>query len=136
MSNYAKTGGILSIISGAFGLLGAGLFLLFFLLMSFAAGTIEPDDSGAAPFLMAIFSFYGIIGFTLLVLAVLAIVGGIYSIKRKNFVLSLAAAIAGIITFLPTGIAATIYVSLGNNEFSAIKSQPPPTPQPAPVTQL
>jgi hypothetical protein len=54
----------------------------------------------------------------ILVLGVLAVVGGVSAIRRKRFGLSLAGAICAIISGL-LGILAIIFVALGKREFGA-----------------
>jgi hypothetical protein len=71
-------------------------------------------------------------GVPLLVLGIIAIVGGISAIRRKNFGLSLAGAICALpsglmgilnIICVPMGILAIIFVSLGKREFSADRKE-------------
>ena len=61
---------------------------------------------------------FSIAGMSLLVLGIIAIVGGISAIKRKSFGLSLAGAICALLS-VPLGILAVIFVSLGKREFGA-----------------
>ena len=50
-------------------------------------------------------------------LGTLGVVGDIFAIRRKNWGLALAGAIAGTITFFPVGVPAIVFVALGKNEF-------------------
>ncbi|RJQ37622.1 MAG: hypothetical protein C4555_05930 [Dehalococcoidia bacterium] len=127
MTNHAKVGGILSIISGAFGILGLFwciLMLYFFQLMvSYAPYAFpSPEDELALQFMSL---YFVVIGVFLAILGIIAIVGGVYTLKRKLWGLALAGAICGTITFSPTGIAAIIFVVMGRPEFYA------PVPPPA-----
>jgi hypothetical protein len=70
--------------------------------------------------------FYSIIGGFLVILGILAIIGGIFALRRKIWGLALAGAIAGTFVFFPCGIPAIIFVSLGKQEF-ALPKPPAPT---------
>jgi len=126
MGNNAKVGGILSIVSGGFGVLLGGFYVLMIWMFNFMFTNIletipqtpmEPE----VPF--EIFQFmaiiYGAIGLILALIGVLAIVGGVYAIKRKHWGLALAGAIASNIVFYPCGIPAIIFICLGKEEFTA-----------------
>lgn len=96
------TSGILSIISGALG-------IIFGLLAFARAHNVERA-----------FRHIGLdfVGFMLLVLGILAVTGGIYALLRKVWGLALAGAICAI--FSPgwiMGILATIFVSISKDEF-------------------
>ena len=120
MGNNSKVGGILSIVSGAFGVLSLGWFVLWIYMFNFMISAV-PQDPFAPPFPQELFQFfaiiYGFMGLILALLGVLAIVGGVFALKRKYWGLALAGAIASIITFFPCGIAAIIFISLGRQEF-------------------
>jgi hypothetical protein len=136
MTNKSQIAGILSIISGAIGVLVAMIMFLFTSLFGFIF--TDPEfgrvDGEVLPFLTA---FYVTLAIFFLIFSALGIVGGIYSLRRKLWGLALAGAIAGIITFWPTGIAAIILVSLGRDEFiipaaPASGTQQPPLTPPSP----
>jgi len=120
MGNNAKVGGILSIVSGAFGVLLGGFYVLLIFMFNFMI-TSMPQQPMEPPFpqdiLPILAVIYGAIGLVLALIGVLAIVGGIYALKKKNWGLALAGAIAGNIVFTPCGIPAIIFVSLGKDEF-------------------
>jgi hypothetical protein len=120
MQNNAKVGGILSIVSGAFGFLGLGWAALWIYMSSFMfdlpQDPMTPAFSNEFFYIMAI--VYGGIGLILALIGVLAIVGGACALKKRHWPLALAGAIAGTITFFPCGIPAIIFVSLGKEEFS------------------
>ena len=126
MENKAKIAGILSIISGAFGVLsgiGLAFFGIFMANMTYrAGGSFSPYSSMPREFFTIFAAIYGVIGFLSLLIGVLAIVGGVFAIKKKKWGLALAGAIAGTVTFFPCGIPAIILVSMAKPEFSA---QPP-----------
>lgn len=122
MGNNAKVGGILSIVSGAFGVLGAGYFVLMiwmfnFMITSIPQQPMDPEFPQEVFYIMAI--IYGAIGLFLALIGALGIVGGVFAIKKKHWALALAGAIAGTVTFFPCGIPAVIFVCLGKEEFTA-----------------
>jgi hypothetical protein len=113
--------GILDIVSGAFGV-AMGLFMALHL---YSARTIQaaprftPNPGGTLPQMPHIF-FPGMglaMGIALIVLGVLAIVGGIYALKVKAWGLALAGAIAGLITGRLLGLLALIFIVLGREDF-------------------
>jgi len=121
MGNNAKVGGILSIVSGGFGILGgtiyvAMIWMLNFMITSVPQQPMDPEFPQEMFLIMA--AIYGGIGLILALIGVLAIVGGVYAIKKKRWGLALAGAIAGSVTFFPCGIPAIIFVCLGKDEFT------------------
>jgi len=117
--------GILSIISGAFKLL-AFLILLafgfFWAVAPYRLDRVRPEV------------LFGLAAFILLALGVLSIIGGVYCLRRKNFGLSLAGAIAALLPFNLLGIAAVILVAMSKPEFD-VSHQPPQPGQPAQPSQ-
>ena len=75
---------------------------------------------------------WGVVGTVALVLGIVAIVGGIFSIQRKVWGLALAGAICAL--FPPhvcvLGILAIIFVALSRNEFASSSNKSQPTGQP------
>jgi hypothetical protein len=121
--NYAKIGGILSVVAGGIGCLGAVLVIfmavLFGVLSRDAYYYDEPES-----FLMVMMVVYIVCGIIGLVVSALAVIGGINGIKRKNWGLALAGGIAGVLAFFPCGVVAVIFTAMGKPEFDA---QPAPT---------
>ncbi|MDD5082947.1 MAG: hypothetical protein PHU08_06185 [Dehalococcoidales bacterium] len=119
MQNKSQVGGILSIISGALGVIGflamMAMILMFRYMLTSPTLGIGPEGDVAFGVVALI---YGILGFILLVLGAIGIIGGIFAVKRRLWGLALAGAICGILTFLPTGIVATIFVAQAQSEFS------------------
>ncbi len=129
----ASIGGILSIVAGAFGII-AGLILLVVAVFTqsifndpafFGSSGYYPEE-----FVTFIGAFYGILAFFEIALGVLGIVGGIFAIQRKHWGWALAAAISGVLTFMPVGVAAVVFIAIGKPEFGQIPPAPPSPPQP------
>jgi len=96
--------GILSIVSGALGLV-LGLLLAIGLLL---ANSLENPEWGLAVFYSAVPFVFGI----------LALVGGCFALSRRIWWLALAGSLAAVpLTLLP-GIASIIFVSLSKREFT------------------
>ena len=74
--------------------------------------------SGISYLVSLVFPTY--MGVPLIVLGIIAIVGGVSAMRRKSFGLSLAGAICGLPSFFwILAILAVIFVALGKREFSA-----------------
>jgi hypothetical protein len=122
--NYAGISGILSIISGAIGicmgLMFAGLGVFFFFMMNGIGFPVDTDTmTEAMPWLFT--GIYGAIGLLMALIGIFAIIGGVFSIKKKSWGWALAGAICGCLVFFYTGIAAVILVCLSKSEFETIK---------------
>jgi hypothetical protein len=129
----ARIGGILSIISGFFGVLGLFFAVLMIILSRYMLGEGFMPYSPATPreFLALAAIVYGGAGIIFALIGTLGIIGGIFAIKKKHWIVALAGAIAGTITFYPLGIVAVIFVSLAQAEFALAKEIPQnPVPQP------
>jgi len=106
--------GILTIIAGFLGLL-IGLALAVGLGIAGMMADLIPGFPGA--------SFLALIAVPGIILSIVAIVGGIYAIKRRAWGLALAGAICALLFTVPflgwiLAILAIIFVSLGKSEFS------------------
>jgi hypothetical protein len=129
MGEKAKVGGILSIISGAFGFvwLASSLLMIYMVDLMFREPFYEPFSpyGGALPgeFLTVMLVIYGAPGVLAALIGALGIIGGIFALKRRRWGLALAGAIASTLTFFPCGIPAIIFVAMAQPDFSA--SQPP-----------
>jgi len=118
-SGLLTAGGILSIIVGAFE-------------MAFGAVVTALTMSGVIPcvfhcgrFEIHITSSFTYLGVPLLVLGIIAIVGGISALRRKSFGLSLAGAICALPSYILgiLAILAVIFVALGKREFGAERKE-------------
>ncbi len=119
--------GALSIVSGALGVIygvGIAIFMVFFQRIftnpSFMPGTPQLPEG---IFRMMVVIYSGI-GFVIILIGILGIVGGIFALIRKHWAVALAGAVAGTITFYPCGIIAVIFVCLGKPEFDVKKPLP------------
>jgi hypothetical protein len=114
-----SAGGILSIIVGAFEVIGGGMMVaLVCLRMPFRLWLLSyfPRFGGACG-IADVPIWWMITGGLLFVLGIIAIVGGVSAIRRKSFGLSLAGAICALIPLNLLGLLAVIFVSLGKREF-------------------
>jgi hypothetical protein len=111
-TNKPTTAGILNIISGVLGILGSFFYLIGFSVLSAFMGT--PEMAEVPGFVPGIILAMGI---PILLISVLALVGGIFGVQRKHWGWSLAGSIGAIIVFLPLGIASTVLVSQSKGEF-------------------
>lgn len=104
--------GILDIISGAFGL-GMGLLL-----------TCGRIFYGAAPKIprFGMFSampegFFLVLGVALILIGILAVIGGVYALKIKNWGMALTGSICATLCGRLLGVAALIFTVLSRKEF-------------------
>jgi hypothetical protein len=107
------TAGILDIVAGGLGIIAGMMLLIFGAIGSSFMPYFAPQLPPAA--VAAIFSSIAV---PLILIAILAIVGGIYALKRKIWGLALAGSIAAF--FNPwwyLGIAAIVFTALSKNEF-------------------
>lgn len=118
-------GGILSIVAGVPGVTG-GIILALLAAGVASLGAIFPmiPGIGNVPLLAGILAgvgiFLGLIAILPIALGAVAIVGGVYALKRKRWGLALAGSICSVITFSLLGIPAVIFVAIGKEEFEAL----------------
>jgi hypothetical protein len=92
----------------------AGLFLIF------SGVALVVSESDISYLVSEVFPTY--MGVPLIVLGIIAIVGGVSALRRKSFGLSLAGAICGLPSpFWLLAILAVIFVARGKREFEAQK---------------
>jgi hypothetical protein len=110
------TAGILNIISGALGILGSFAYLLAFGVLGGMMGRYGMGyGMGYMPgFVPAIIMGMGVPTF---LIAVLALVGGVFGVQRRYWGWALAGSIGAIIVFLPLGIASTVLTAQSKGEF-------------------
>ena len=101
-----KIAGILAIVSGAMAMIGAvpiGWLV---------RGVVGFGTSGAVEIPIAV------IAIPLLAIGALAVIGGISSIRRRNWGLALAGSICAAIFLFPMGLAAVVLLALSKSEFA------------------
>jgi len=128
MENKSQVAGILSIVSGAFGVLGMGCMVMVVRIMRIF---LETESTMPHEMMRFMVVFYLGIGVILTILGILGIVSGVFAIQKKYWGLALAGAIAGIFTFFPCGIAAVVIIALAKPEFNLPASVLPPSQPPA-----
>jgi len=103
------TAGILSIIAGVLGAVGG-------IVVAVMGGTMSELwlGSKAIPNITMIF---GAIAIPLIIIGIVAIVGGIYALKRRIWGLALAGSICSLICVWFLGIPAIIFTAMGKSEF-------------------
>ncbi len=101
--------GILDIVTGAFALLSViGLAIGIVVIGSEVVGPGVPDFVTTILWILAI---------PFLIIGVLAIIGGIYSIQRKKWGIALAGTIASTVFWFFVGIPAIVFISQSKDEF-------------------
>jgi hypothetical protein len=108
-----NTAGILNIIAGAFSLIALlflGIGIMYF---SFAEISNTSMHIGASE-LMIIF---WVIAIPKILISILAIVGGVYALKKKLWGLALAGSIAAVLSSFALGVASIIFTIMGKNQF-------------------
>jgi hypothetical protein len=109
MRNYARTSGILSIISGILGI-GYGVTInLAVLYLAPASDSVVTSALFIALIIFVLFLFVAAGG--------LAIAGGMMALDKIRWRLALTGTIAAIFTFFPVGIPALIFLRKAKPEF-------------------
>jgi len=106
--------GILDIVAGAlslFLLLMVVIGVVVFMAVGGAASSIEGIPAQVVP------SIILSLAIPIMLLDVLAIIGGAYALRRKMWGLSLAGSIAAVFASWPMGIAAIVFIVMSKNEF-------------------
>jgi hypothetical protein len=130
----SRISGIFSIISGGLGICTSFIYIIMIVFFSlamrmpgFMPNTPGTDEYMANMMLTMMITMYGIFTIVFIIAGVLAIVGGVFALKKKKWGLALTGSIAGILAFMPCGIASIIFVIMGKDEFqradSSITSQ-------------
>ena len=108
-----KTSGILNIVAGSLSLLALlffGLGIMFFSI----AGT---SNTGMPIGINEIMIIFWVITVPKVLLSILAIIGGVYALKKRVWGLALAGSIAAILSAFLMGIASTIFIIMGKDQF-------------------
>lgn len=110
-----KVAGILDIVAGAFALFIVLICALWFALFSYFMCSDTPRYHDFPASFMAIFMIPWAI--FMLAAGILAIIGGIYALRKKKWGLALAGSIGALFGSSPLGVAAIIFTALSKNEF-------------------
>jgi hypothetical protein len=103
------TAGILNIVAGVIGvLLGIGIAVLAEIMALVAGAYIPGLPSGPV---------FALLGVPLIILGIVAIVGGIFALRRRIWGLAYAGGICALLLTLILGILSITFVSLGKGEF-------------------
>ena len=108
-TNKPKTGGFLTIISGALASVGA---INYAIGLSNVSGFSKGD---IPPFVPSI--IFGVPMLSIII-GIFALIGGVLSIRRKKWKWALIGSIAGTLSVLPLGIPAIILIALSKDEFT------------------
>ena len=127
MHNYARTGGILTIISSVFSLFIVLMGAVYIILpQALNASDLSAYNTNDLPpeVLLGMFTFIGAgIAIFGLVTGLLTVIGGIFALQKKHWGLALTGAICAAMIIFPIGIAATVLVSMARPEFSQQATQ-------------
>jgi hypothetical protein len=127
-SRLLTAGGILSIVAGAFEVIGGAIMMGLTIAHRELFRLVGHGVWGGTPaILFGPFGFVDlilliIVGVPIFALGIVAIVGGVSAIRRKRFGLSLAGAICALL-LMPLGILAIIFVLLSKREFGAERKE-------------
>jgi hypothetical protein len=107
------------------------LFVAILCIVLLVAVPRETDNNyyGSEPpevFFTVMIVIYIIMGGFYTLVGVLAIVGGVFALKKKHWGWALAGSIAGTLVFFPCGVPAIIFIAMGKQEFKA-RQQPAAT---------
>ena len=124
MRNFAKIGGILSLVCAGMSLLYAvamlGLIVFFIFIFQMTADSVTPFEDYAI-----LVGVYGTAALFFVIAGVLGIVGGTFALRKRHWGLALGGAIAGTFSFFPCGIAAIVFTAMSKDEFdSAVQINP------------
>lgn len=111
-TNKPIIAGILNIISGALSIItGIGSFIGFYVVSgAWGIPGMETIPAFVPGIVLGTATFYIIFG-------VIALIGGLFSVQRKQWGWTIAGSIAAILVVLPLGIASTILAALSKIEF-------------------
>jgi hypothetical protein len=120
-TNTPILAGTLSIISAVFGFLGGLMFIgLTWFMSGFMRLAGEPEVESVFFFIQVMYIGLGII---LIIMAILAVIGGVFAFKRWHWGWALTGSIASILAFFPTGIPAVVFVVQSKGEFNQAQQE-------------
>ena len=111
-----KVAGILDIVAGGFGILICLLLAFWFMFAIYYVGGMS--QSGPDETAMRITAFFVIAwAVFILAMAIVAIIGGMRALRKKNWNLALAGSICAFFCSSPLAIAAIIFTVLSKSQF-------------------
>jgi hypothetical protein len=118
-TSKATVAGVLDVVSGISGIVGAIPLLVLAFVGSGLLGTLPPPEvRGLALIPLALFLPLAILCF---VSGIIAIAGGIAAFNRRRWGLALAGSIAAVFGFFPVGIAAVVFTIIAEPEFRSVE---------------
>lgn len=112
------TAGILTIIAGCLGIGAGALITLLAIPLGLGGAMAGALKEAVISGLLAGFAgVIGMIGAGMIGVGAVAVVGGIYALKRRLWGFALAGTILATICCTPLGVLAIIFVSMGKKEF-------------------
>ncbi|MCL2150519.1 MAG: hypothetical protein FWH51_06320 [Dehalococcoidia bacterium] len=118
-------GGILNIISGAFGILGSVVIFLMPIYFQALYDSAPETFDGLNEVIPTITVVLITIGVATIILSVLALIGGILALQRRRWGLALAGAICALFTSNITGIVALVFIAMSRKEFAGQANSSP-----------
>lgn len=113
------TAGILNIVAGAGGVIGGIVLIFYGVLLNWMGGTYDGGTpywgEATTQFMLALFAILGVV---VLIMGILTIIGGVYTLKRKKWGFGLASSIMAILLSVVLGILSTIFIAQSKNEFT------------------
>ncbi len=109
--------GILDIVSGAIGMVGGVYFVILTSLFRSMYEILHIDPAVIEQVEMLVSRFFAI-PFVLVFIGIIAIIGGVYSLQRRIWVLALAGSICSCIVFPIFGLPSIIITGLAQEEFN------------------
>jgi hypothetical protein len=107
-------GGVLSIVAGAIGLVVSLVMIIIGIVTAMAVQSAGPGWGGFPAIV------FGFIALWFLVLGVLAVVGGVFSLKRHNWALALTGSIAALFCGGHIlAIMAIVFIAISRKEFTS-----------------
>jgi hypothetical protein len=112
------TAGILTIIAGSSGIGGGVLIVIYGGLLGLGGALAEVFGESMGMVIALIAGIVGVYGFAIIIMGIIAIICGIFTLRRRHWGLALAGAILATICSTLLGLLSIIFVSIGKDEFS------------------
>lgn len=124
-------GGVLNIVSGALGIISSIVLIIIMPIFSnifsnlvFDSSDFDGFDSDA--FIVAFTVSFIVSSLLTLIPSIIAIVGGVFAIKRKRWGWALAGSICAVLCSSVMGVVAIVFIAMSKSEFTKINPQPEP----------